>query len=637
MFQFNLIRQIQKFLVTQLESKVEECANKTFYDYYVTELTVFSDEMLRYYSEFKILAVDTETTGLQLFTSKVRLLQIAIEEIKTVLIFDLFKLDEKSIQNINKLFTNDKKVILHNAKFDIPMLWDSAIDITTATIFDTMIASGVIYNGMTHVRHSLKAVTENAFGFEISKEQQASDWSAKQLSKEQIEYAARDVMILFPLREHLVTHIKDAGLVKTTVLENQFVKVLAAIEYNGIYINMKEWEANIPAFEQDLEDRLQEVYSHFTKVYVYNDIYGERKFSLNISSPSQLLPALQDLGLEIDSTSSTALKTMRTDHDIKDSLLTYRQLAKALNTYWKPMKEFVNPISGRVHPSYKQLMRTGRISSRYPNILAIPRDSKYRSPIQGQGNNMLWDCDLPSIEVRIAAYLSGDKNLISTFKEKKDPYIVVASALIDSTYEEFLELPKTDFKKYRTNAKAVVLGFIYGMGVLRFLSYSKATFGLSLTEEEANSYRETFFRLFPELRRWHKRCTKDLENMVYLYNKNNRRVIEPNGVNYNFAINFGDQSLGADMIKEAQVIIFENLRRKYNTLPLRGKTPIWQTMFVHDQVDFEMLDANDTSTQEDLLMFETVLEKTCEKHLENTVPVPCIGTGVIAKNLAEAH
>jgi ribonuclease D len=114
--------------------------------------------------------------------------------------------------NLKRLLTDPSVLkIFHFGRFDIAMFW-LHLDVVTAPVYCTKIASKL---ARTYTdRHGLKDVTRELLGIDISKAQQSSDWGARKLSEDQVNYAASDVLHLHALRarldEMLVREGRDA-------------------------------------------------------------------------------------------------------------------------------------------------------------------------------------------------------------------------------------------------------------------------------------------------------------------------------------------------------------------------------------------------------------------------------------------
>lgn len=103
--------------------------------------------------------------------------------------------------NLIKLLTDKKRTkIFHFARFDLSIM-RYYLGVRIAPVYCTRTASRLCRTYTD--KHGYKDICRELLGVEISKQQQSSDWGADTLSKEQIEYAASDVLYLHRLREKL--------------------------------------------------------------------------------------------------------------------------------------------------------------------------------------------------------------------------------------------------------------------------------------------------------------------------------------------------------------------------------------------------------------------------------------------------
>src|SRR5215216_33719 len=102
--------------------------------------------------------------------------------------------------------------------------------------------------------------------------------------------------------------------------------------------------------------------------------------------------------------------------------------------------------------------------------------------------------DYSQIELRIAAKISGDREMLSAYAEGCDLHMLTAQSL---TGREDIS---TDDRKL---AKAVNFGLLYGMGAKGFQAYALKSYGVHMSVEEAVLYRRRFFETYPGLKRWH--------------------------------------------------------------------------------------------------------------------------------------
>ena len=149
------------------------------------------------------ICFDTETTQLQPKKGGLRLIQLGSYTAKTIVVIDCFDLEEKDWDQLDKFFNNGCRFWLaHNAVFDLGWLQEQGIYVR-GNVRCSFIANKLLYNGVPHAKHSLDALASKHLSVELPKEQQRSDWSKPELSKEQLEYAATDVEVLLELDQIL--------------------------------------------------------------------------------------------------------------------------------------------------------------------------------------------------------------------------------------------------------------------------------------------------------------------------------------------------------------------------------------------------------------------------------------------------
>ncbi|WP_253307593.1 ribonuclease D [Rickettsia endosymbiont of Orchestes rusci] len=145
------------------------------------------------------IAIDTETMGLNLHRDKLCLLQLSNGNGDAYLINFLNK--NYDAPNLKKLLLDKERCkIFHFARFDLASI-KKYLQIDLENIFCTKIASKLV---RTYTEsHGLKELCRELLSMQLSKQQQSSYWGAEQLSNEQKEYAAKDVLYLHQLRDIL--------------------------------------------------------------------------------------------------------------------------------------------------------------------------------------------------------------------------------------------------------------------------------------------------------------------------------------------------------------------------------------------------------------------------------------------------
>jgi DNA polymerase-1 len=130
----------------------------------------------------------------------------------------------------------------------------------------------------------------------------------------------------------------------------------------------------------------------------------------------------------------------------------------------------------------------------HPNLQNIPRSGPFRSYIRAPEGRIFVIADYSQIELRIAAKISGDTEMLSAYTEGRDLHTLTAQRLTRRD-----ELSKDD----RRLAKAVNFGLLYGMGVKGLQSYALKSYGVEMSLAEVSLYRGRFFEAYPGLKRWH--------------------------------------------------------------------------------------------------------------------------------------
>jgi len=163
---------------------------------------------LQPFQQAKIIGIDGETTGLDPYQAKIRLLQLAIPD-HPVIIVDLWAIEPSSLEPLRLLLASPALKVGHNLKFEWQMLAFIGLE-ASKPFFDTYLAYRVLTAGLK--RHlSLESVTENLLKVKLDKTPQVSDWS-RNLTLAQLQYAATDAAILLPLAAALQQKLKASKL-----------------------------------------------------------------------------------------------------------------------------------------------------------------------------------------------------------------------------------------------------------------------------------------------------------------------------------------------------------------------------------------------------------------------------------------
>lgn len=202
----------------------------------------------------------------------------------------------------------------------------------------------------------------------------------------------------------------------------------------------------------------------------------------------------------------------------------YSGMAKTYNTYVVGFRKHLR-ADGRFHPSYFLFSGsddytdeeggavTGRLSVKDPAIQTIPKHTKWAKKIRrvfiAPPGYLILSNDVAQGELKIAACLANEENMIRAYLRGIDLHAVTAAELAGYKLDQFMNLKVLDpvkFEAIRQLGKAGNFGLIYGMGPSGFQSYAYWTYGVTLTLEEATHHHSRFlYKLYPGLPLWHER------------------------------------------------------------------------------------------------------------------------------------
>jgi len=381
-------------------------------------------------------------------------------------------------------------------------------------------------------------------------------------------------------REFLLAEIKNRKL--DFVFENiekPLIPIIKKMEQTGIVVD-KELLKKLSVENHKILAGLEK------KIW---DLAGEEpartgsQGGFNINSPKQMGEILfGKMGLTVKNQKKTAggkistkeseLEKMRDLHPIIGLILEYRELQKILSTYIDNIPLMV-AADGRLHAKFLQTgTTTGRMASQEPNLQNIPNKGslglEVRKAFRADKGNKLVAFDYSQMEIRIAAFLSGDKKLLEIFRKGEDVHTAVASEVFD------VPMDKVD-KEMRRRAKVINFGIMYGMGV------SALKTSLGTERKEAQKFYDDYFAKFSGLAKYLDGVKAETVRTGFtetLFGR--RRYFEGiksklpfiRAMNERMAINAPIQGTGADIVKLAMIKVEEYL----NTTALEHNRPGYQ-------------------------------------------------------------
>ncbi|MCH8052491.1 MAG: DNA polymerase I, partial [Planctomycetes bacterium] len=376
--------------------------------------------------------------------------------------------------------------------------------------FDTMIAAHLLSTGTRE--QSLKNLTFIEFGHQMTKIEELIGVGKKQISmdavpeKDLIPYACADADFTWQLYTVFEKRLTEKKLDNVFYdVEMPLIPILEKMERVGITIDVKE----ITKLSKKVAHKLDNLIA---------DIYKTAGGEFNINSPQQLKEILfSRLKIPADflksgktgiSTAASELQKIRKTHPIIELILTYRELNKLMTTYLEPLPRLINPNTGRIHTTYNQTgTATGRFSSTNPNLQNIPIrleiGNEIRKSFIAAKGKVLLAADYSQIELRIAAHLANDKNMIQAFKKGADIHRETA-AVINNVDEKDVD------STMRSGAKEVNFGVLFGMNA----------FGLSMrtgiSPHEAQDFLDIYFNHYADLKEYLKKVIEEAREKGYV-------------------------------------------------------------------------------------------------------------------------
>ena len=175
------------------------------------------------------IAIDGEFSGLNPLTDKLHLLQLC--DGSDMVHFVKFN-GKYNAPHLKSLLENEKiKKIFHFGRADLGFL-KQHLSINVRNIFDTKIASKICRKFTSN--HGLKDLSKDLIGVKLDKEMQTSDWGKEEYTKEQIQYAANDVLYLHKIKEELEKILKRENKNKIAEECFKFLETRTTLDLNGL-------------------------------------------------------------------------------------------------------------------------------------------------------------------------------------------------------------------------------------------------------------------------------------------------------------------------------------------------------------------------------------------------------------------
>lgn len=500
--------------------------------------------------QFQYIGLDTETTGLS--CRDAYLLGISIShEVDQGIYSDADAWDDTCIDLLQRIL-DTRETVLHNAKFDMHFLkYHFGLDFINRKIHDTMVIHYLLDERQG--THGLKSLTMkygtlgdyDAALDEFKKDYckthkiKAADFTYDLIPWDIIKlYAAKDtdatLQLFFKFYPALKSNPKLYNLYHDVMLPA--LHFLTKMEDRGIPIN----KARLQAGKELLNSELAIVKAKLWEYKEVKKLEEDQGAIFNPNSTLQLRKLLFDYihleptgkltGTGAISTDAEVLGQLGEVHPLPNLILEVRQKTKLINTYIDKLLPVID-MDKRVRTGFNLTSTTsGRLSSSGKfNMQQLPRDNPIiKGCVKARVGYKIVAVDLTTAEIYYAAVLSKDKAMMQVFinmQNDPDKYPDFHSNIAHMVFGLTCE-PK-DVKKLfpalRQAAKAVSFGILYGSGAKSVAEQVNIALlendqPQTCTKEDAEGYIETYFRMFPQLQKWIKRCHNEIKKNGFIYN-----------------------------------------------------------------------------------------------------------------------
>lgn len=527
-------------------------------------------EWLAQVAGVRMVAVDTETSGWDPWTDRLRLVQVAAGPNHPVLVLDAERVDPGALAAL--LGDADVLKVFHHASFDLRFL--AVAGVRVRRVADTMLAQQLLDGGeKTTTGVGLAGLAEFRLGMTLDKSVRNTFGDGNVLTDVQLRYAADDAAATLGVFDQQWRELVGHGLVRVAQLEFAALPVLADLALRGVALDVERWHGVVGALEAELPTLSDAVQQALVTQDSPQTLFGPEP--VNLDSPEQLLAALARLGLDVASTREVTLRDHR-DHPAVEALLQYRQVSKVTSNWggdWAA--RVVSPATGRVHADWRQIVGTGRIACSDPNLTQVPKEARYRACFGGSPGRSLVVADYSQQELRILAAVSGDDALTEVFRRGGDLHRTTA-ALAFGVPEDQVS------PQQRSAAKALNFGLMYGMGAAGFAR------AISSDVSTAQATMDRYFEAFPRVAAWlaDAEATGRRSGRVRTPLGRIRTVDASGGSVVTLSRNAPIQGAGADMTKLALAEVERRFAQRFgDATPVR---PDGLVLVVHDELVAEV-------------------------------------------------
>ena len=484
------------------------------------------EESLKILEPLRVVGLDTETTGTEIWQGKLLTLQLGNKENQVVI--DCVTTDVKQYKDY---LESDRLFIIHNAKFDLRWLYKEHI--VVRNVYDTYLAEKILFLGFPPgiVSLSLQACCDRYLHVYLDKTVRGQIHAG--MTEKVIIYAANDVVHLEDIMNLQLNTINARGQKVALDIENEFVRVLAYIEYCGIKLDPVKWKAKMDKDAERLrvaEQKLNEwvvdyvmkkgdpsliarnydahkkgkpakladnVYVVIPQPSLFAEFDTGPQCIINWNSSKQVIRLFEELGFDLlvkdkktgkmkKSVESKFIELQASKSSIVPLYLEYSAAFKVVTSFGQNFLDAINPVTQRIHPTFNQMMDTGRLScgsggkgkggktkdddvaeeadeskdtstqanDKSVNIQQLPATEETRAAFVPEKGHMLIDCDYGDQEGHVFTELSNDREWIAFYNDpnQRDGHSFVAKMCFPKDLDGVEE---KDVKKVRKDLRSL--------------------------------------------------------------------------------------------------------------------------------------------------------------------------------------
>ena len=479
------------------------------------------ESALQEIEKFGICGLNLLKTGPDPLSHEIRLITLALPN-HTVYIADCLELGKTILSDLAGLLENIRiRKVLFDAKTALAFIRTSENrKLDARNLFDLMLASEICWSGYYYLTpshspknpwkknipdHSLAALAERHLGVILDGENETE------------RRAAEESAVLLPLHDILAALLAKNGLQKIADLEFRAVCSLAEMEISGIYLDSDQAKRKVEDEENEICNLVWTVHDEARrKGFVTVSEDGKRlSYYLNPDRQEDVLAFLKSRGYGVISTKAEILRGLAAAGcAFAEAVLRYRHVSHLL-AFLSNWLSHVHAKDGRVHPHYFQIpSSTGRISSKNPNAQQIPRKGDDATAIRRlflpEAGKRFVKADFSAIELRIMAFLSGDRAMQEAFRAGVDLHRLTACKISGADMSQVTD-------QQRQAAKIMNFLLIYG-GSAKTLQWKVlCDYGRFMSLDEAEEAKTRFFQTYLGVKEWQERQLQEMSYTVLHY------------------------------------------------------------------------------------------------------------------------